>query len=177
MRHDQRKLHIPLLACLLALASCGAAPPVLEPVDAVDLQRFMGRWYVIANIPTFLEEDAFNAVETYRLDDDGTIATTFTFRDGGFDGAMKTYTPRGFVRDESNAVWGMRFVWPVKADYRIVYLADDYSTTVIGRNKRDYVWIMAREPQIAEDEYRKLAAFVADIGYDVARLQKVPQQW
>ncbi|HZW60587.1 MAG TPA: lipocalin family protein, partial [Woeseiaceae bacterium] len=68
-------------------------------------------------------------------------------------------------------------VWPVKADYRIVYLADDYSTTVIGRNKRDYVWIMAREPQIAEDEYRKLAAFVADIGYDVARLQKVPQQW
>ena len=53
-------------------------------------------------------------------------------------------TPRGFVRDtETNARWGMQFVWPIKADYRIVWLADDYSQTVVARQKRDYLWIMA----------------------------------
>ncbi len=33
----------------------------------------MGSWYVIANIPNFLEKGAHNAVETYELDDDGTF--------------------------------------------------------------------------------------------------------
>ena len=27
----------------------------LKTVDFVDLKRFMGDWYVIANIPTFIE--------------------------------------------------------------------------------------------------------------------------
>ena len=44
----------------------------------VDVDRFMGDWYVIANIPTFAEKGAHNAVESYRLDADGTIATTTT---------------------------------------------------------------------------------------------------
>ena len=34
----------------------------LKTVDYVDLERFMGDWYVIANIPTFIEKGAVNAV-------------------------------------------------------------------------------------------------------------------
>jgi lipocalin len=45
-------------------------------------------------------------------------------------------------------VWGMQFVWPFKGDFRIVVLNADYTHTVIGREKRDYVWIMARQPTI-----------------------------
>jgi apolipoprotein D and lipocalin family protein len=149
----------------------------LKPVEHVDLERFMGDWYVIANIPTAIERGAHNAVESYRLDSNGTIATTFTFRDGGFDGPRKEYHPRGWVRDESNAVWGMQFVWPIKADYRIVYLDEEYSVTVIGRNKRDYVWIMAREPVLSEPQYAEIVSLVESMGYDIGKLQKVPQQW
>lgn len=138
----------------------------------------MGSWYVIANIPTFLEKDAYNAVETYEQDTDGSIETTFTYRKGGFDGNLKRYTPRGFVgEDPSNAVWGMRFIWPIKADYRIIYLDKDYSVTVVGRNKRDYVWIMAREPAIDGELYEQLTAFIASVGYDTDKIRKVPQQW
>ena len=61
----------------------------------------MGDWYVIANIPTFMERGAHNAVESYALDADGTIATTFTFRDGSFEGKRKQYHPRGFVLDSA----------------------------------------------------------------------------
>jgi apolipoprotein D and lipocalin family protein len=170
----------PLYALILMplLAACGTNMPELKPVDHVDIPRFMGDWYVIANIPTFIEKGAHNAVETYELNDDGTIATTFTFRDGAFDGEKKVHTPKGFVTDHpSNAVWGMRFIWPIKADYRIIYLDDSYSTTVIGRNKRDYVWLMARAPAIDEASYDRLLKFIGSVGYDTSEVQKVPQKW
>ena len=166
------------LSGALLLTGCQASLPPIEPVDYVDLPRFMGDWYVIANIPTWLEQGAHNAVESYRLDDDGSIATTFTFRADAFDGPDKRYTPRGFVRDtESNAVWGMQFVWPFKGDYRIIHLTDDYSVTVIGRNKRDYVWLMAREPELSPERYAEAVEVIAAAGYDVSLLQRVPQQW
>ncbi|HEX9172766.1 MAG TPA: lipocalin family protein [Telluria sp.] len=169
------------LACLsgaLLLTGCQASLPPLDTVEHVDLPRFMGDWYVIANIPTWLERGAHNAVESYRLDDDGSIATTFTFRAGAFDGPQKRYTPRGFVRDsESNAVWGMQFVWPFKGDYRVIHLTDDYSVTVIGRNQRDYVWLMARTPALSPERYDEAVRVIAAAGYDVSLLQAVPQQW
>jgi len=171
----KRSLLIMLLASIMGAACTSVAP--LETVPRVDLARFMGDWYVIANIPTSLEKGAHNAVESYQLDADGTVATTFTFRDGSFDGELKRYHPRGFVRDESNAVWGMQFIWPIKADYRIVYLDEAYSVTVIGRNKRDYVWVMARQPQLPEADYAAIVDRIAAMGYDVSELQKVPQQW
>lgn len=173
--------HLKVLAAFaaLSLAGCGSVPrPPVPLVAHVDLQRFMGDWYVIACIPTWLERDAWNAIESYRLEPDGTIATTFTFRQGGFDGPEKRYHPRGFVVDRaSNATWGMQFVWPIKADYRIAYLADDYGETIVAREDRDYVWIMARSPTLDEVEYTRLTERVAAMGYDPAKLRKVPQRW
>ncbi len=143
----------------------------------VDLQRYMGDWYVIANIPTPAEKGAHNSVESYALNEDGTIATTFTFNKGNFDGKKKKYTPKGFVRDKkSNAVWGMRLIWPFKSDYRIVYLNGDYSQVIVGRQKRDYVWIMARTPAISETDYLNLVQITAEEGYDKSQIQKVPQR-
>ena len=172
------KLPIALLtACALVTGCAMTAMPPIKTVEHVDLQRFMGDWYVIANIPTFIEKGAHNPVESYRLEPDGSIATTFTFRAGSFDGPVKTYRPRGWVTDtRSNAVWGMQFIWPIKADYRIVHLSPDYTQTVIGREKRDYVWIMARTPSIPDDDYRRIVAMLADQGYDVTRIQKTPQR-
>lgn len=166
-----------LIASLLLLAGCASHPP-MPTVESVDLERFMGDWYVIANIPTFIEKGAHNAIESYALDPDGSITTTFTFRAGAFDGEEKRYTPRGFVVPGSgNAVWGMQFVWPIKADFRIVHLTPDYGQTVIGRNARDYVWIMARTPAIADADYADILARLATLGYDVGKIQKVPQRW
>jgi apolipoprotein D and lipocalin family protein len=167
------------LFAALAVAACSAAKHApLETVKYVDLERFMGDWYVIANIPTSIERDAYNAVESYELAPDGTIRTTFTFREGGFDGKEKRYTPRGFVLDRhTNARWGMQFVWPIKADYRIVYLSDDYSQTAIGRTKRDYVWIMARTPRISIEDFERIKDVLAGVGYDVREIRHVPQRW
>ena len=111
------------------------------------------------------------------MNDDGTIATRFTFRADGFDGKQKEYNPRGFVRDtESNAVWGMQFIWPFEAEYRVVYLKEDYSQTVIGPQQA-----RLRLDHGAHAEYRRggvcapCVALLADEGYDVSLIERVPQ--
>jgi apolipoprotein D and lipocalin family protein len=162
----------------LMLTACQSSRPPITTARQVDLPRFMGDWYVIANIPTFIEKGAHNAVESYRLKSDGTIDTTFTFNKDAFDGPKKHYNPHGFVVDkQSNAVWGMQFIWPIKADYRIVYLDTDYTQTVIDHEARKYAWIMARTPAIPEADYQRLVALIAREGYDVRKVQKVPQHW
>ena len=86
-----------LLSALLALSLCitllsgceeaGGEP--MQTVPYVDLERFMGDWYVVANIPTFVEKGAHNPIESYALNPDGTIATTFTFNKDALDGPKK----------------------------------------------------------------------------------------
>lgn len=165
------------IALAASLSAC-ATYPDMKTVNRVDLDRFMGDWYVVANIPTFIEKDAHNAIETYQLGEDGVIETTFRFRQGDFDGPLKTYKPKGFIKDsQTNALWGMQFIWPIKADYRIVYLDPSYQTTIIGRQARDYVWVMSRSYQLSDRRYEELKQFVKDLGYDAEKLQRVPQQW
>lgn len=143
----------------------------MQPVSFVDLDRFMGKWYVLANIPTFVERDAINPIEMYSLNPDGTIKTTFTFQKSP-DGDPQELDAKGFVRDKTtNAVWGMQFIWPIRADYRIVYLDPSYQTTIVGRNKRDYLWIMSRSPSLREMELQRLIDIAVSLGYDPAKIQ------
>ena len=92
--------------------------------------------------------------------------------------SRKCMNPTGFVKNtETNATWGMQFIWPIKADFRVVYLDEGYQRTIIGRKARDYVWLMARTPDIDEQEYNKLVKFIGELGYDTSAIQRVPQQW
>lgn len=172
---------ITAMALSLLLSGCahntGISETPLPKADAVELELFMGRWYVIANIPTFLEKTAHNATEDYAMNEDGSIATTFSFNDGSFDGKRKTYTPTGYVSQQNNSLWGMQFIWPFKAEYVIAYVSDDYKHTIIARSARDYLWIMSRQPQISDSEYQQLVLRCEAMGYDISKIQKVPQHW
>lgn len=150
----------------------------METVSHVDLRRFMGNWYVIANIPTFFERKAHNATESYALKSDGSIHTTFRYQHGGFDGDIKEMSPTAYVLDkQTNARWGMQFIWPFKADYRIVYLDPAYDATIIGRKRRDYVWLMARSPEMSDARYERMLDRIEKLGYERDKVRRVPQQW
>ncbi len=166
-----------LLLAAFPLAGCMSQPP-MPPVPHVDLDRFMGSWYVIAVIPSRFERHAYNAVESYAMQPDGRIHTTFRYRDGPFDAVVKTMHPIGTVQPGSgNAIWGMQFIWPIKAEYVVAWLDPDYRMVIIGRSRRDYVWIMARTPSIPEPLYELSVARVKALGYDPQKLRKIPQQW
>ena len=152
----------------VAFARRGADEPIATVAD-VDLDRYMGDWYVIAHIPLSAEREAFDAVESYRRRDDGAIATTFTFRRGSFAAPLETLTPVGFVEPGTgNAVWGMRLVWPFRAEYRIAWLDAGYSQVIVARNARDYAWVMARTPTIADADYAAHVARLQAMGSDVS---------
>lgn len=167
-----------LLLLLPGSALMAGSREPIPLVPRVELPRFMGDWYVIAFVPTFIDRGGHNQLENYRLSDDGTIATTFTFRKDSFDGKEKRYTPTGHVREGSNnALWGMQFVWPIKSEYRIVHLEPDYSVSIVARNKRDYVWLLSRKPQMDPAAYMRYQGLIAAMGYDLAKLERVPQRW
>ncbi len=150
----------------------------MKTVAHVDIERFMGDWYVIANIPTFIEKGATNAIESYKLGYNGTIETTFTFFKDSPSGKKKTYKPTGFIKNkETNAEWKMQFLWPFKMPFLIIDLDEDYSYTVIGIPSRKYVWIMARDPIMNENQYDDILNRLSDIGYDISLIKKITQDW
>jgi apolipoprotein D and lipocalin family protein len=161
----------------LFLTGCSMHSKNLKTVDNVDINKFMGDWYVIAHIPAFIEKNAYNAIESYSLNEDGTIATTFTFNKGDFYGPAKKYEPKGFViAGTNNAEWGMQFLWPIKAQYKIVYLDSNYENTIVARDALDYVWLMSREKSIAEDKLKDFIEKIKAMGYNIDNLRMVPQQ-
>lgn len=168
---------IPLLAFTLLGTGCSSTEKrPLPRAPSVDVPRFMGDWYVIANIPTRPEREAYDAVETYSMRPDKRIQTTFTFRKGSFSAPLKTMHPIGRVEKEGNgAVWGMQFVWPIHAEYIIAWVDEGYEQSIVGRTKRDYVWYMARTPQVSDEDYAQAVQRIAAMGYDIRKLRRVPQ--
>ena len=67
---------------ILLLTGCAMKSTQIKTVGEVDINRFMGDWYVLAHIPSYVEKNAFNAIESYKLNEDSSIATTFTFNEG-----------------------------------------------------------------------------------------------
>lgn len=144
----------------------------------VDLSRFSGNWFVVASIPTPFERDACNAREHYRIDSDGTIDARYRFRKGGADGREWTIRRTGIVRDtQSNAIWDIRLAGPIAADYRIMHIDKRYSQALIGRNRRDYAWVLARDPEISSRDLFQHVRRLREQGYDADRLRTVPQLW
>ncbi len=169
--------YLSVVICLFLISGCAATRPPLKTVEKMDLKRFMGPWYVIACIPVFIEAKAYNEVETYTLLSDGSIDTVLAFNEGSFEGPIKRHNPRGFIVDKvNNSTWGMQFIWPFKAEYLITHMNSDYSQTIVGRNKRDYFWLMARTPSIPEEDYKRLMGELDSQGYDMTKVRRVPQR-
>ena len=158
---------------------CASNDAPLPTPENVNIDQFMGRWYVHGYTPIIVDKNAHNAIEHYRLDENEKIQTTYQFRDGGFDGELKTHTPVGWVDEdvESNAEWRMQFIWPFSADYIILHVDADYSETIVAHPSRKYAWIMLRGDSVSDSDYQRLLAKLKTAGYDTNVVQKLPHDW
>ena len=87
----------------LLLGACSVMPPEQFPrMDSVNVDRYMGGWFVIAHIPPGVVSDSYNNIERYQRGEGNRINTAYTYRDGGFDGEAKRMEPTGFVLDEGD---------------------------------------------------------------------------
>lgn len=162
---------------MLFLAAC-SHPPVnrasdlpLTTVSAVEIDRYLGRWYEIARLPNSFEKDCEGVTADYALRDDGLISVVNTCRKGAVDGKVERANGRARVVDQaSNAKLEVSFFGPFWGDYWIIDLADDYSLSIVSEPKGRYLWILARTPTISLETKAEAIAKLEGLGYDTSAL-------
>jgi apolipoprotein D and lipocalin family protein len=176
-----------LLAVLVVAGSALAVRAVakekrpLRVVPSVDLGRYAGRWYEVARLPNRFEKDcAGDVTAAYTPRPDGRVDVLNRCRGqgGGWKeakGVARVADKRGpnsklKVRFAPGWLSFLPFVW---GDYQIIELAPDYSHAVVGDPGREYLWFLARTPQLDEQTFRRLSAAAAEQGFDVSRLIRV----
>jgi apolipoprotein D and lipocalin family protein len=165
-----------LILSLLTLVGCASSGPPLPLAPQVDLQRYAGRWYVIANIPYFAERGYVGS--TFDLSfPDGKVHDVYTGRDKSFDAEPSVFTLNGYVVPETgNARWRESPFWPLYFSYLILYVDPDYKTALVGYPGREYGWVLSRSPDMEDDVYRALLGRFGAVGYDTSLFRRIPQK-
>src|SRR5512133_1315664 len=164
-----------VLAAGLALAYAESSSD-LTTVPAVDLNRYVGRWYEIARYPNrFQKQCAGDVTATYAAAEDGKIEVLNSCRNK--DGKNETARGRAKLADRnSKAKLRVTFFWPFYGDYWIIGLDPEYRWAVVGEPSRKYLWILSRSPRMDEPDYRRVVSIAREKGYDPSRLVPTPQQ-
>ncbi|MFP4547269.1 MAG: lipocalin family protein [Fidelibacterota bacterium] len=168
------KVNLILLMVIFLTTACKNEEADMDTVKQVDINKFMGDWYVQGIIPNFIEKGAANGVESYQLKKDNVVQIQYTFQKNG---KTKTMDAKAFIQDDTNAFWKVQFIWPLKLPYLVIDLAEDYSYTVIGIPNKKYVWIMSRQPNMPDSTYTTILDRLDKIGYDTAQINRMEQNW
>lgn len=168
---------------LCATSACTPAPPNGNPraelplqTVPIDLSRYMGRWYIIANIPYFAERGFVGSYAQWSLRADGKIDDSYAGHKKRFDAPLTQYHFVDTVLPGSgNAKWKVRLFWPIYATQWTVYVDPDYRYTILGYPDKTLGWIFARSPVISDEVYQSLLARMDAMGYDTSRVRRVPQ--
>jgi apolipoprotein D and lipocalin family protein len=174
------KLPIALLAggcmALLLLAGCSASDqPPLTLAKQVDLDRYAGRWYIIANIPYFAERGNVGSFFDVSFPD-GKVLDVYSGRGKTFGAPLKQFTMNGYVVPHThNARWRESPFWPIYLSYLVLWVDPDYQYALVGYPGRGYGWILSRSPQIGDATYQSLLARFGGEGYDTSQFRRVPQ--
>jgi apolipoprotein D and lipocalin family protein len=163
-----------MLACIVSPMATADAVPV-QTVQKVDLNRYVGTWYEIANFPRFfLPKCVADTVSQYTANSDGTVSikNSCRTRDGGTNEAYGIATP---LKGSDNTRMEVTFVRPFTANYVVVGLDPDYRWTVIGSVNRKSLWILSRTPQLPKPELDQALSVASAQGFPMQNLHYTPQ--
>lgn len=158
------------LAALLILAACSGVPQGLEPVENFDLTRYLGRWYEIARLDHSFERGLAKVTADYRLLEDGRVEVI----NRGFDvDTGKRREADGVARFQGERDVGsleVSFFGPFYGAYNVLVLDPEYRYALVAGPNRDYLWILAREPQLERAVVDKLIVQAAEWGFPTDEL-------
>jgi apolipoprotein D and lipocalin family protein len=150
--------------------------PPLQTVPRVDLGRYLGTWYEISSFPQRFQKGCTGSMATYTARPGGGIDVTNRCHLGSLDGPEKVAVGQARVVDaSSNAKLEVSFFRPFWGDYWIIALGDSYEYAVVGHPSRDYLWILARSPQMSPAIYAKILRQLTEQGYETSRLTRTVQ--
>ena len=175
MTIKRRSVIAGIAASLTGCATGGEGPPLALAKD-VDLERYFGRWYVIANIPYFAERGNMGAYVEYARRPDGQISDVYVAHEDGFSTPLSRTEGRGYVvPGTGNALWRVTFLWPIYVSYPIIYVDEAYRVALVGYPDRSLGWVFSRDQEMDDAVYRELLQRFAAQGYDISKFERVPQ--
>ena len=149
----------------------------METVKHLNINKFMGKWYVISAIPNFVEKGCTDAYDIYMLNQDGTISVEYYAQKNG-----KTFN----IKQEATIIdtinyskWIMKFVKPwipfFSAPYEVIILDEsNYNYMVIGYPGNEYGWIMCRDNFMDNELYTQiLYRLEKDFKYNQQEFKKI----
>jgi apolipoprotein D and lipocalin family protein len=148
----------------------------LSVVSAVDLERYLGKWYEIASYPAWFQKGCVGSTAHYSMLDNGKIQVVNRCYKDSLDGPLKESKGKAEVVDATtNAKLRVWFFWPFKGNYWIIDLSPEYQWVVVGEPSRKYLWILSRTPVINESVFQGILARLPEKGYDPDKLIKTEQ--
>lgn len=131
--------------------------PIEATTKPLNIQSYMGTWYVLANIPTYLETGATDCYERYLWDEkENKIKVAFEYTSEGAAVASKMQMSCTVHNGPNvNTHWKLNpevlgIGLPLGLDYCVVDHDADIATDtpaswcIIGMTDRSYLWIMTR---------------------------------
>lgn len=163
------KLFIVIVSLLLT--SCANIPEGLQPVTGFDVTRYTGKWYEIARLDNWFERGLDKITAEYHLRNDGGLNVTnsgFNVKDGKREYA---YGKAYFIGKPDVGSLKVSFFGPFYGGYHIIDLdKENYSYSLIAGSGRDYLWILARQPELDEATLSRLKAKAESLGFETAKL-------
>jgi apolipoprotein D and lipocalin family protein len=171
-----------IIAYILVCTGCASTStqrlnlPPLEAVSQVDLTRYVGTWFEIANFPQWFQRGCTGTTATYTVRDDGDLDVLNRCREDSLDGELRSKLGRARFTDRTtNSKLQVSFFRPFWGDYWIIELDDEYQHAVVGHPGRDYLWILSRTPTMVDTTYRGILERLEARGYDTSRLIETEQ--
>ncbi|HEY5790234.1 MAG TPA: lipocalin family protein [Gammaproteobacteria bacterium] len=162
------------LALLVLLsAGCTALPEGLEPVRGFELERYLGRWYEIARLDHRFERGLSRVTADYGRRDDGGIRVL----NRGYDAAAGSWKEAEgkayFLGAGDVGSLKVSFFGPFYGGYHVLALDPEYRWALVAGPSRDYLWILAREPELDPAVRDALVGQAARAGFPVQGLISV----
>ena len=157
-----------------ALPAFGAGAAGTE--SPIDIDRFMGTWYVIAHLPTLIDRRVVDAVEHYRRNDDGSITVCRDYSDTKTTQRRSCKATGRVVDSENGRRWSLQYLWPLRTAMRIDWVDDAYRYAIVGGGRPGQFRVLARTPSVAPDTFFELVQIARNYGFAAGNLRTVPQR-
>jgi apolipoprotein D and lipocalin family protein len=158
------------IAVCYFLSGCLAVPDGIEPVDNFELNRYLGDWYEIARLDHSFERGLEAVKAEYSLRDDGGIRVINSGRDSKSQVAQQAEGRAYFVEEPNRGHLKVSFFGPFFGSYVIFELDENYQYAFIAGNNRDYLWLLARTPEVSEELIDQFISRASLLGFDTSQL-------
>jgi apolipoprotein D and lipocalin family protein len=161
----------------LWLSACATSVPEegITPVTGFNAERYLGKWYEIARLDHSFERGLEQVSAEYSKRDDGDIRVL----NRGFSTSKQAFEEAEgrakFVGKPDVGQLKVSFFGPFYGGYNIVELDPNYQYAMIAGNDRDYLWILARTPQLDPAIQQRLVAKAQSLGFATDKLILVKQ--